>query len=743
MMNQIRLNPQKVFFMKRILINLILALAVTGSQAWAAAIKPEVSETVELLSALARTAGYEEYRMDAAGQYTRDTEEWFAPFKEHPTVGYFQNLRGNYGISYNAPMDLAISLVIDGGKIKLAGDKKYLDPRWTNVNLDDVLAKLNEFYTDTRFHEFFMQHKAFYDNVLQDYETNVMQYFHQEWYAPFYGTESSENFRVVIGFNNGGSNYGPSRQMPGQPVEVFAICGYYVDKQTGKAFEDGMGYASTLIHEFNHSFVNHLYDNYKATMKPIAENLYDFSAQLMQWQAYSEPRTVFNESVVRAAVILYLKDNGFPAELIKKELDMNMSRGFAWMPELVSAMQDYSKQRSKYPTLNDFYPQIAQALSKYINTEQKRSEKAITALATLPRLDNQSPVANTTCKAEVMETVELMAILSRAAQYEEYCYDMAGKYSEDIEQWFGQYGQHPAVTYHQGLRNQFGIAYDAPMSLAVRLQVKDGKVVKIEEDPTAEGTGLDNRWDNVDMDEFLGLLNQFYTDTRFHEFFVQHQPFYQKELDAYNTQVMPQFDPEGSMRFFGMKRTSRPRAIIGFANGGNGYGAYSHPLGQSPEVFALSGYYDMNGQKPYMNAEQVLSTLNGMLGSAPTTSMISDRKTAALIDKIASRLYEMKGSSMSMYGYSNGNTAINKSLEAASDIIGMAQQGYRAQAIQEQMANYINRGFTWMPELVTALGDYALHRNKYKTFIDFYPQLAKVLNKYLDNEQKRIDKALK
>ena len=55
----------------------------------------------------------------------------------------------------------------------------------------------------------------------------------------------------------------------------------------------------------------------------------------------------------------------------------------------------------------------------------------------------------------------------------------------------------------------------------------------------------------------------------------------------------------------------------------------------------------------------------------------------------------------------------------------------------------MSSGFNWMPEMVTALLDYSCHRNKYPTINDFNPQIVKVMNKYLDNEQKRLDKALK
>ena len=71
--------------MKQLIISILLAVITMTSMAQ---IKPEVSETVELMSILSRTAGFQEYRMDMCGLYTKDTEEWFAPHEKHPTVGY-------------------------------------------------------------------------------------------------------------------------------------------------------------------------------------------------------------------------------------------------------------------------------------------------------------------------------------------------------------------------------------------------------------------------------------------------------------------------------------------------------------------------------------------------------------------------------------------------------------------------------------------------------------------------------
>ena len=359
--------------MKKTIITALLTLLTIGASAQ---IKVEVSETVELMGILSRTAGFEEYCMDMSGQYTKDTETWFTPYKEHPTIAYCQKLRNNQGISHDAVMSMAIHLDINNGKIKFLGEKSDLEERWQNVDVDDFVARLNQFYTDTRFHDFFEQHRTFYNEGLKDYEANVMPFFHQEWYTQFYGTEATEQFHIIVGFTCGGHNYGPARQLKGQPREVFSICGYNLTPATGKPYWD----AAILFHELNHSFVNHLLDNVvnAAMMEKVGQKLFQFSQFEMQQQAYNDWETVINESVVRAAVFIYMLDN----KLVNRNtpqfmLDEMYRRGFRWMPELVTALRRYNSQRNQYKTLNDFYPEIASCLGKYVDDETKRIVKAL------------------------------------------------------------------------------------------------------------------------------------------------------------------------------------------------------------------------------------------------------------------------------------------------------------------------------------------------------------------------------
>jgi hypothetical protein len=360
--------------MKKTIIITTLLIMALGT---VAQIKVEVSEAVELMGILSRTAGYEEYCHNAAGQYSKDTEDWFALHKNHPTIPYYQDIRAKYGISYEKVTNMAVHLDIEKGKVKLVGDRKELNNGWKNVDLDDFVSRLNQFYTDTRFHEFFEQHRAFYAEATQWYQNNMMPAFHPEWYGRFYyGKETTETFRVIIGFTHGYNSNGVWRQLPGKPREVIAVCGYYLDSaKRGPKFD-----AAILIHEMCHSFINPLLDDATnaAMMQDIGQKLLRLSQAAMMRQAYNNWQIVINESLVRASVIIYLIDNGFNRNVAGSVLTSEMTNnGFLWMPELVASLRQYAAYRDKYRTLNDYYPEIARCLSKYLDTETSRITKAL------------------------------------------------------------------------------------------------------------------------------------------------------------------------------------------------------------------------------------------------------------------------------------------------------------------------------------------------------------------------------
>lgn len=339
-------------------------------------IEVEVNENVELMSILSRMAGYPEYSMDLGGQYITDMDSCFHKHRSHPMVSYMKDLRKDQGISFDAVMDMAIRLQRKNDGFQLIKEEKddLLDKRWDEVNKEEFLSLLEKFYQDTKFHTFFIDHASLYQEGIKAYKEKVMNGFNQDWYYKFYGKKAQEKFGVIIGFCNGGGNYGIDRHREGEIKEVYALVGYYVNKEGIPQYN--ADYLPTLIHEFNHSFINYLLDieDNREAMKEAGETLLASSFWAMSKQAYSNWVTVVNESLVRAAVICYMLDNGYSKEDVRKELNEQLQRNFRWIPGLVRTLRKYEQDRHLYPNLEYFYPQIIRFFHEYVAKEEKDLE---------------------------------------------------------------------------------------------------------------------------------------------------------------------------------------------------------------------------------------------------------------------------------------------------------------------------------------------------------------------------------
>ena len=358
---------------------LLSALLIACLCAKAQSIIPQVNENVELMSILSRMSGFPEYHMDMAGQYIKDMDSYFKDNTDHPAVQYMKGLRNKYGISFDAVMSMAIHLENRNGTLSLIEeDIPTVEKRWKEVDKEEFLSYLNSFYKDTKFNEFFKSHKDLYEKGLKSYQENVINHFDIDWYADFYGNEPQEIFSVIIGFCNGGGNYGVNRQITGKMKEVFAIVGYYVDKEDRPMYSKE--YLPTLIHEFNHSFINHFLDENKypdnvKELEPAATELFKSSQWSMSKQAYGNWKTMINESLVRAAVICYMLDKEYKTEEIRNELSEQMQRNFRWMPELVSLLRKYEKKQSRYGNFENFYPNVTDFFKEYAKKENERFDR--------------------------------------------------------------------------------------------------------------------------------------------------------------------------------------------------------------------------------------------------------------------------------------------------------------------------------------------------------------------------------
>lgn len=327
--------------------------------------KPKVDERIEIVSIAMRLAEAEEYSRTHFKLYTTKIDDHFKIYQKHELIQFIKSIRNKQGIGYDAPMALAIHLgQAPDFKILKDFDDKIPEPRWGKENAEKFVELLRQFYNDSDAKTFFKNNQSIVGEAIKRYMP-IYEKLNLNWYSKFYGQAPKEKFHPIIALGNGSNNYGPSIIYPNGNKEVYAIGSVYRTDDAGMPKFDIEGQFLILLHEFNHSFVNHLLDSNPKPFEKNGEKIFSYVADKMKKQAYPKWSVVLNEALVRAAVVKYMIDNNFSEKEIDDQKDYEISRGFYWINDLVDELVKYDTQRDKYPTLESYMPNLAKAYEKY------------------------------------------------------------------------------------------------------------------------------------------------------------------------------------------------------------------------------------------------------------------------------------------------------------------------------------------------------------------------------------------
>jgi hypothetical protein len=340
--------------MKRMIMPLLCILWGLNSTAQKKEVVAEVDPRVELLAILSHMAGLGGYDNKVFKVYLDDVNKHFAKDSLHPAVVHLKNLKSKNHLGYDAVMRMAIHLDYPLLKPKLAFTPAIPEPRWTEEGAKQFVPLVQQFYKDTRFDSFFKAHRSLYTEVEKRFQV-LLDEGDYSWFPRYYGYKPEGKFSVYLGLLNGGISYGPKVEYPDGHEEFYAImANYKVDEKGLPVFDPGM--LGTVVHEFNHSFINHLILNDSLSYKPYGEKIYSQVAYQMKQNYYPVWTSILYESLVRAAVIRYLMehDSVRVAPAVAEEYRL----GFYWIEDLVNLLGVYENNRQQYKTFAAFMPVI-------------------------------------------------------------------------------------------------------------------------------------------------------------------------------------------------------------------------------------------------------------------------------------------------------------------------------------------------------------------------------------------------
>jgi hypothetical protein len=313
-----------------------------------APLEVHVDRRVELMSILQRLAAASEYLGTPATTYVSDVGTTFGPFSEHPAVQRTRELRAKYGIAFDAPMWLAVSL-----DDKLYLRSRPLDARWANVDIDGYLVLVRDFVTATKFEAFFAAHAPYFARVEARLRDAIAKEDPTSWFDRFFGARPGATFKVVPGMLTGTHNFGPHTES-----ELFQILGMsHVDFDELPFINDAL--IELLVHETAHSYINPLFEKHRAALAPHGQRLLARVAEPMRKQAYPTWDIMMNEQGVRAVTVQYLRERkgaaAGDAAIAREE-----ARSFLWTRALADLLGTYAATRQQYPDLDAFMPKIVE-----------------------------------------------------------------------------------------------------------------------------------------------------------------------------------------------------------------------------------------------------------------------------------------------------------------------------------------------------------------------------------------------
>ncbi len=291
--------------------------------------------------------------------YKREVADYFRPFGKERAVEIFGEMSG-HGFNFDAP-PTAMLFFSDPPEIlpRHPVPEEILERAGGREKLDEFMGALREFAKKSDFMKFYESRREWYariagcaqDSIHGDYVRMLENY---------YGMTQASYTIILAPLVTGG--FGPRVEvMPGH-YSLYNICGPIGMQDSLPNFGTVENFRHIAWHEFSHSFVNPATDRFGKDVDRYS-GLFDRISDEMHGMAYSNWRTCVNEHIVRAVTTrLTYREAGKAAG--DASMRRERGRGFAYIRELCSALEDYENRRERYATFVDFYPKLVDVFAE-------------------------------------------------------------------------------------------------------------------------------------------------------------------------------------------------------------------------------------------------------------------------------------------------------------------------------------------------------------------------------------------
>lgn len=348
-----------LFIFSLLLTNLSGFSKVKAISSESKTVNVSVDPRIELLSVVQLLSDYDLIN-NFDFPYKKEMLEYFSPYKSHPAVTKFKEMMKE-GFDYDAPVDAMLYLTNPPelkNKIPFTNDYYILDRAGGKENLESFIEALRDFAIKSNFMEFFNTHKEYYDKVVNEAKKILGNCIDASNLENFYGNTSYNSFNLILTFLDT-HGYGPRIEIEPSKFDAYAIIGSADLSYTPGVTPEDFKYV--VLHEFSHSFVNPLtekfgdeVDRFLRLIKPIKLFM---RREDRRWFKVLCGEAYISEVVTRAASAK-LTEKLVSIEEAEKQLSKYSGMTYTLTRGVYNIIDKYDKNRDKYPTFSDIYPEI-------------------------------------------------------------------------------------------------------------------------------------------------------------------------------------------------------------------------------------------------------------------------------------------------------------------------------------------------------------------------------------------------
>jgi hypothetical protein len=376
--------------MKKILA--ILLFLVFGNISQSRDLKPnqklkiEINKNVELLG-LAYFIGFESVdietktiKIDGKELLKKDWHNYgFKIYEKYKSFAGSANLGKAFSVADHLWLDYIITLLLQvesfpNAKLTDAvNESAYLnfskkkDPHEAKQNASIFLDGMNEFYKEIDFDKYLTESKIYYDKSLEEVRRNLPNKDFITTMEKFYKAVFDSYSLIPSLTIPKGMGFGIRNTKDGK-TNIYNVFGALDHQKIIDTNALSMGFANPQklrelsVHEFGHSFVNHVVDKLPAEIFTKTEKLFEPLKEAMSDQGYNTWKISIYEHFVRAGEVVISEKLGDKEGAKKLQSNYEQSRQFKYLPEIIAELKNYDN--GKHTT---YYDAVLSAMNVLAN----------------------------------------------------------------------------------------------------------------------------------------------------------------------------------------------------------------------------------------------------------------------------------------------------------------------------------------------------------------------------------------